>query len=164
MKKSRTRHHKKPFRHRLYRLFLYILVIVSCVVLSLNPFPLLKFLAGFALHVPRVFASLLKTKLLFVITNVIVIALVRESKLFRSKPSSPSSGSCDSPSDEPDKPFKADLQEGIKKTDLDGGERTRESFHERKKLSPLPMEELNKRADDLISRINRQRRLEAWLL
>lgn len=168
---SGPRTYKKPFRNFLDRLSLSLIVVIFCVIVLFIPFWLQVSHNLFFFTISRVINYILNRKVLFVLTNVIVIILIGESRFSRSRSSLPANSSlkeytvssthyCDSWSYGNVKE-EMGYQLQFAKENID-----RPRLEERKglKLSLLQMDSLNRRADDLIARVNRRRRLEIGLL
>ncbi|KAG7537409.1 hypothetical protein ISN44_As13g013040 [Arabidopsis suecica] len=158
------RTYKKPVLNFLDRLSLSFIVVVFCVIVVFSPIWLQFSNSFFLFTIPRVISYILKPKVLFLLTNVIVITLIGESRFSRSRSSLPASEvlrshSCGLWSHEN---VRVEMEcprfseEKIDQPRLGEGKRC--------KLSPLEMDSLNQRADDLIARVNRQRRLEIGLV
>ncbi|EEF51748.1 conserved hypothetical protein [Ricinus communis] len=144
------------------------------------------------ISLPKISSTLLNSKIIFIVGNLIIILLIGESKFFTSN-SIPAAtdayyneyvnrkrGLRNSSTLEEKKAtntntsFKENASkscEGVKKIKVevwDEGnsevaEKEREDLDGEEEIS-LPAEELNKRADDFIARVNRQRMQEARLL
>ncbi|KAL1218805.1 hypothetical protein V5N11_033078 [Cardamine amara subsp. amara] len=166
---NRPRTFKKPLLNFIDYVSLSFIVVVFCVLVIFCYFWLQASNSFFFFTIPRVITYILNPKVLFVLTNVIVITLIGESRFSRSRPSHPASElgkeynmrshSCGSCSHENMK-MKIGYQKFLKENiDL-----PRLEEDKRGKLSPLQLDSLNQRADDLIARVNRQRRLEIGLL
>ncbi|CAK9183199.1 unnamed protein product [Ilex paraguariensis] len=151
----------------LCNLIVYSLTAFTCMLFCSSPFwhpPLRATMNVFlTISLPKMTSLFLGSKFLFILGNLIVIFLVQQSNIFNPD----SSSGCDvcydeyvnrtrtlrnhSPLDKKEERKLVESLENVQGTheDLDGEE-----------LS-LPAEELNKRVDDFIARINKQRRLEA---
>ncbi|XP_010482370.1 PREDICTED: uncharacterized protein LOC104761053 [Camelina sativa] len=162
--------YKKPFLQFLDRLSFSILVVVFCVIVFFSPL-WLQVVNSFLFTIPRVITYyILNPKVLFILTNVIVITLIGESRMSSSRSSLPASELC--------KEFSVRSQfcdtwshgnvrveMGCQRFSKENSHRPRLDEGKRWKLSPLhDMDPLNQRADDLIARVNRQRRLEIGFL
>ncbi|XVF08668.1 hypothetical protein REPUB_Repub07fG0022600 [Reevesia pubescens] len=112
-------------------------------------------------------------KLLFLVGNLIVVVLIGESKFFASGSSvtgdvyydeyvdrSQSLRNCSTLEVKKEKKMKP-VEENLKRTCLVSVKKEKSDHLEGEKELVLPTEELKKRADDFIARVNRQRRLEA---
>lgn len=168
---NRPRTYKKPLLNFLERVSFSFILVVFCVIVVFCSFWLqASTIFFFFTNIPRVITYiLLNPKVLFVLTNVIVITLIGESRFSRSRPSLPANElrkeyivrthSCDSCS-YGDVKMEMGYQNFLKENiDL-----PRFKQDKRHKLSTLRLDSLNQRADDLIARVNRQRRLEIGLL
>ncbi|XP_059658721.1 uncharacterized protein LOC132305052 [Cornus florida] len=129
----------------------------------------------------------LNPKCLFIVGNVIVVILVRESKLAVSRPSPATeiydeyvrrSQALRKASTYKEKKEEGKLTEkltgqekknsietGLKKKNMQTIERDRKGDRHREEEEPgLPVQELNKRVEDFIARVNKQRWLEEYRL
>lgn len=155
--------YKKPFLNFFDCLPLSFIVVVFCVIVAFSPLWLQLSHSFFIFTISRVITFILNPKVLFILTNVIVIILIGESRFYRSRSSLPASElhqeyivrshSCGSWSHGNVKVEMGYQQ--FSKENITGGKR--------RKLIPPQMDSLNQRADDLIARVNRQRRLEIGL-
>ncbi|AED95968.1 unnamed protein product [Arabidopsis thaliana] len=158
------RTYKKPFLNFLDRLSLSFIVVVFCVIVVFSPIWLQFSNSFFLFTIPRVINYILNPKVLFILTNVIVIILIGESRISRPRSSLPASallrshsyGLWSNENVRVEMGYQRFLEENIDRPRLGEGKIC--------KLSPLEMDSLNQRADDLIARVNRQRRLEIGLL
>ncbi|XVF54722.1 hypothetical protein PTKIN_Ptkin05aG0203900 [Pterospermum kingtungense] len=139
------------------KLFQYTLVAFTCSLFFSSLFASIKdFLFIF---LPKISSILCSPKVLFFVGNLIVVVLIGESKFFASASGdvyydeyvnqSRSLRKSSAMEVKKMKPF----EEGVKREVKKG-----------KNEHVLPTEELKKRADDFIAKVNRQRRLEATLL
>lgn len=178
---------KSKKQQLLDKFFLYTFIAFTCSILCSSPF-WVPYLKGFLfISLPKMSLTLYSPKLLFLLGNLIVVVLIGESKYFATSGSggvyydeyvdhqsrSLSNSSTMEVKEEKKmmiKPFEEEtvtrtcllqvsvierLVEVKQKNDLEGE-------HDDEVI--LPTEELNKRADDFIARIKRQRKLEAKLL
>lgn len=168
--------------------FIYSITALTCSVFCFSPFWFPYLLASIKaflfVSLPKVGVVLLSPKVLFFVGNLIIIILIGESKFFASE-SSPASDVCYddyvSKSTRSVKNPSTDkcLTENVKKTGEDIGENVvmrkwvdeeeaevgaENGNNEEDDEVGFPAEELSKRADDFIARVNWQRRLEARLL
>ncbi|KAG8638642.1 uncharacterized protein LOC110599813 [Manihot esculenta] len=175
------------------RFFLHVILLTSSLFCT-SPlwFPSLFSSTKLYLFVsiPKISSVLLSAKFIFVVGNLIIILLIGESKFFASN-SLPAAAdvyydeyinrkrglqASSSLMEKKERRGEILFKENASKTC--GGrkfevkvwdetklevENQREDLNAEEELS-LPAEELNKRADDFIARVNRQRRLEARLL
>ncbi|KAJ8752586.1 hypothetical protein K2173_005475 [Erythroxylum novogranatense] len=181
---------KSSKKHQvLGKIFLSCITVLTCTLLCSIPFWFPSLVSSlkifFCTFVPRITPVLLGPKALFVVGNLIIIALIGESKFLAPSPSSATNlyydefinrkrsfqsasavaeekkdtelessrnyergGNLEGKIREKGKNFKVVDKEGIDGEDAIG----------------LPTEELKKRADDFIAKVNRQRKLEARLL
>lgn len=165
---SGPRTYKKPFLNFLDRLSFSITIVIFCVIVIFSPL-WLQVVSRLLFTIPRVIKYILNPKVVFVLTNVIVITLIGESRISSSRSSLPTSELrkdlivlshfCDLWSHgnvRVEMGYQRFSKENIDRPMLEEGKRC--------KFSPLQMDSLNQRADDLIARVNRQRRLETGLL
>ncbi|XVE63699.1 hypothetical protein DITRI_Ditri07aG0040800 [Diplodiscus trichospermus] len=172
---------KSQKRQLVDKIFLYTFIAFTCSLFCSSPFWLPHLFSSMK---DFLFISLAKTssviyspKLLFLVSNLIVAVLIGESKFFASASSFSGDGYYDeyvdrsrSLREKKTKPF----EQNVKRTRLVSvtGRLVEENREEKKGKNDLegenglilPTEELKKRADDFIARVNRQRRLEARLL
>jgi hypothetical protein len=167
--------------------FLYYLTVLTCGLFCCSPFwyPSLSssmkvFLFSF---LPNTCSALFSYKFAFIIGNLIVAVLIGQSKIFSSKPSQASdvlyheyinrSRSLQSSSTIDVKSRGKTLicvEENVKRTEKDGEDTGAIRWAEAKEDLDgnngfaLPAEELFRRADDLIARVKRNRKLEARIL
>uniref|UniRef100_A0A5B7C0W4 Uncharacterized protein n=1 Tax=Davidia involucrata TaxID=16924 RepID=A0A5B7C0W4_DAVIN len=172
----------------LYKLFLYSLTALSCSLFCSSPFwypPLCSCMKAFlSVSLPKISSLLFSSKFLFTLGNLIVMFLVGESKIL-STVSSPASdvyydeyvtrsqsrrkfSSFDDKEEKLDKSFEEKVKCAHEDGENQGGwrEEKAEVEEETEELDEEGMslpaaEELSKRADDFIARVNKQRRLEA---
>ncbi|XP_021908863.1 uncharacterized protein LOC110822950 [Carica papaya] len=170
---------KKSKKHQLadsFVVYTFTAVITCSVFMCCNPFWFSSLCSSFKLFIlnglPKFGSVLLGTKVLFVMGNLIVVVLLAESKSFSSSP--PCLGanacydefveiteSCLKRSDHQMGMEKVVVEEIVKIREIDKGILRGE---EDDQANNLTTEELNKRANDLIARVNRRRRVEARLL
>lgn len=135
---------------------------------------------------PRVGPLVFSPRVLFLVGNLIVVILIRESKLSASDDSSPGDvyydeyisrrtrtvGHSPTLDENKGKPretpcFEANGENIVKKRwveeEVEVVENGKEDLNGEDHEFAFPAEELNKRADDFIARVNKQRRLEAFL-
>ncbi|KAF8074344.1 LOW QUALITY PROTEIN: hypothetical protein N665_1112s0004 [Sinapis alba] len=163
-----SEYNKKPSLKLLDRLFLpFILVVVGAMVFRVLASSFSQFKIS---TIPRVITYIATPKVLFLLINIIVITLIGESMFSRSRSALPTSEirkeyitvrnhSCDFRSC-------ANMKMGIGYQQLtkENMDRPRHEDGKRRKLSPMQMDSLHQRADDLIARVNRRRRLETGIL
>ncbi|KAL0682475.1 hypothetical protein Bca4012_049322 [Brassica carinata] len=165
-----SQYNKKSSLKLLDRLFLPFIVVVVCVIVFVSPFWLQVSLRFFISTISRVITYMSTPKVLFLLTNIIVITLIGESMFSRSRSVLSTSelrkecitvrnNSCDLWSC-------ANMKMGIGCQQLtkENMDRPRHEDGKRRKLSPMQMDSLHQRADDLIARVNRRRRLETGIL
>ncbi|KAJ0243053.1 hypothetical protein HA466_0202920 [Hirschfeldia incana] len=167
-----SQYNKKSSLKLLDRLFLPYIVVVVGVLVFVSPFWLQFSPRFFISTIPRVITYMSTPKVLFILTNIIVITLIGESMFSRSGSALPTSelgkecitvrnNSCDLWSC-------ANMNMGIGCQQLtkDNTDRPRHEDGKRRKHSPMQMDSLSlhQRADDLIARVNRRRRLETGIL
>ncbi|ESQ43527.1 hypothetical protein EUTSA_v10015610mg [Eutrema salsugineum] len=167
--KNGPRISKKPFVKLLDHLFLSLIVVTFCVIVVFSPYWLEVSYSFFLFTIPRVSTYILTSKVSFFLTNVIVITLIGVSRFYSSRSSPPAgelqkeyitrSHSCDSWSYGTVK-----LAIGDQRSSKENIDQPRLEEGKRKKLSPLQIDSLNQRADNLIARVNRRRSLEIGLL
>ncbi|KAB1217489.1 hypothetical protein CJ030_MR4G008747 [Morella rubra] len=169
-------------------LFLYSLTALTCSLYCSSHFwfPGLSSAMNVFLSVtlPKVTCVFLSYKFVFIVGNLIVVVLIGESKILSSDPSPPIDVLYDEYINwgrslqssltifEVKRQGKAGnyAEENVKTSSEDGENFEAITSAEGNKDSDgnndfaLPAEELSKRADDLIARMNKQRRLEARLL
>uniref|UniRef100_A0A2P2IJX2 Uncharacterized protein LOC8269195 n=1 Tax=Rhizophora mucronata TaxID=61149 RepID=A0A2P2IJX2_RHIMU len=167
--------------------FLYSMTVLTCSLFCSSPFWFPSLICHMKILIfvslPKITSVCLSPKSLFILGNLIVIALIWESKFLASSylPTCDENiGQKRSSSKISSNNFEGksgDKTENSKACDLDGRRKIegkgrgegnlkleeKEDFHEEDELG-LPAEELNKRADDFIARVNRQRMLEARLM
>lgn len=168
--------------------FIYSLTALTCSIFCFSPFWFPYLLASMKaflfVSLPKVGMVLLSPKVLFFVGNlIIIIILIGESKLFASE-SSPAGDVCydeyvsKSTRSVQNSSTEKCLKENVKNTCQDIGEDVvkkkwvdeeevevgAENGNNGEDEFDFPAEELSKRADDFIARVNRQRRLEARLL
>ncbi|KAF8113257.1 hypothetical protein N665_0053s0008 [Sinapis alba] len=165
-----SEYNKKPSLKLLDRLFLPFFLVVVGAMFFVSPFWLQVFHSFFISTIPRVITYIATPKVLFLLINIIVITLIGESMFSRSRSALPTSEirkeyitvrnhSCDFWSC-------ANMKMGIGYQQLtkENMDRPRHEDGKRRKLSPMQMDSLHQRADDLIARVNRRRRLETGIL
>lgn len=162
--------YKKPLLNFLdcFSLSLFI-VVVFCVIVVFCSFRLQASNTLFFFTIPRDITYILNPKVLFVLTNVIVIILIGESRFSRSRSSLPASELCKqytvrSHSYGSWSHGNVKIEMGYQRIPIENIDLPRLEDDKRYKLSQLQLDSLNQRADDLIARVNRQRRLEIGLL
>lgn len=168
--------------------FLYCLTVLTCGLFCCSPlwYPSLSsssmkvFLTVF---LPNTCSALFSYKFAFIIGNLIVAVLIGESKIFSSKPSpandviyheyiNKSQSLQSSSTIEVKRQAKTLIcvEENVKRTGKDAEDIGAIKWAEAKEDLDgnngfaLPAEELSKRADDLIARVRRNRKLEARIL
>ncbi|KAJ8772444.1 hypothetical protein K2173_027621 [Erythroxylum novogranatense] len=164
---------------------LYSLTVLTCSLFCSSPiwFPsLLSYLKIFVFSfLPGITSLLISPRSLFIVGNLIIIALIGESRFLASNLSPSANAYYDeyinqkrsfqpSAISEEKKDKKLENKSSEDGTKVEGKER--EELAENLKVNEkedgdgedgLPTEELKKRADDFIARVNRQRMLEARL-
>ncbi|KAM7269630.1 hypothetical protein ACFE04_025127 [Oxalis oulophora] len=185
----KTKKHYNNRKQLIYKLTLNSLALVICSLISSNPFYfLLSSIKHFFISLPYIWTALLfSPKCLFIVVNVIVAFLVLESKLFGAK-STRSSSPANEIYDEYIEKRKQQLREirqvpptsdivlveveqqkeSVYETscleeqeNVTENEKVVEQVGKEKGKDQLPTEELNRRIEDFISRVNRQRLLES---
>ncbi|CAH8356815.1 unnamed protein product [Eruca vesicaria subsp. sativa] len=152
------------------RLLLPFIVVVFGVIVFVSPFWLQVSHRFFVITIPRVITYLSTPKVLFLLTNFIVITLIGESKFSRSRSSLPASElreecitvrshSCDSWSC-----VYTNMKIGYQRFPKANMDRPIHEEGTRRKPRLMQMDSLHQRADDLIARVNRRRRLEIEIL
>ncbi|KAJ6339538.1 hypothetical protein OIU77_007485 [Salix suchowensis] len=167
----------KSKKHRLLdNCFLYSCTVLTCTLFCSSPFwfPSLFHSMKLFLFVslPKLCSLLLSPKFIFIVGNLIIVVLVGESKYFTSSSPSATDVYYDEYIDQKKSLQASSAGVGEKKevkteeSYKEKQSKTCESMKERKDLEgeefSLPTEELKKRADDFIARVNRQRMHEAW--
>jgi len=187
------RYKKQQFLNNLYVYFVSALTCsVFCFVTFCMPYLSSLLRVFFLVHISSLVPVLLSSKLLFIIGNLIIFFLVVNSRILSSDPSSTPVVYYDEyiRSSQTPKPRvttvevcnqgKALLEKHVvgENLDINSTEKGTETFKEDDDnidagdgqrlipscLIPSCSDELNKRADDFIARVNRQRRLELSLL
>ncbi|KAK1566898.1 hypothetical protein Q3G72_005753 [Acer saccharum] len=158
--------------------FIYSLTALALSLILSSPFWFPSMKAFLFVSLPKVCFVLLSPKVLFIVGNLIVVVLVGESKFFAPKPSPASNVYYDeyisrsrrtlqnsSIFEENKKERKVEkyFEENVKKICEEGEEKIELEKEGDDEVS-FSAEELSKRADDFIARVNRKRRLEATLL
>ncbi|EOA14494.1 hypothetical protein CARUB_v10027710mg [Capsella rubella] len=163
--------YKKPFLRYLDRLWFSIIIVIFFFIVVFSPLWVQVF-NSFLFIITRIITYyILNPKVLFVLTNVIVITLIGESRMSSSRSSFPASELrkefivrsqfCDSSSSHGN----VKVEMGYQRYSKENIDRPRQDEGKRCKVSMLrDMDPLNQRADDLIARVNRQRRLEIGIL
>lgn len=173
--------------------FLYSITVLACSLFCSSPFwfpsPFSSLKLFLFVSLPKISSFFLSSKFLFIVGNLIIIVLVGESKFFASncppvsdvyydeyinrKRSLQTSSTVE---EKKERKVQKTFKEKAIKISEDGGkiekkgwgkghfqeEKEREDTCGEDELS-LPTDELNKRADDFIARVNEQMRLEARL-
>ena len=185
IKKSR-----KSKKQQLLDKFMYTFIVFTCSIFCSSPFWLPYLFSSMKdflfISLPKMSSILYSPKLLFFVGNLIVVVLIGESKFFASASSLSgdvyydeyvdrsrslrNSSILEVKKEKKMKPFEKNAKRTCQ-VSVTGRllEESREVKKEKNDLEGengliLPTEELKKRADDFIARINRQRRLEARLL
>ncbi|KAL9329882.1 hypothetical protein ACSQ67_004885 [Phaseolus vulgaris] len=186
-----NRYKRHQFLNNLYVYFVSALTCsVFCFVSFCMPYLSSLLRVFFLVHISSLIPVLLSSKLLFIIGNLIIFFLVVNSKILSSDPSSTPVVYYDEyiQSSQTSKPHLTTVGVNQSKTlekhvgeilDMNSVdlkckgwvEKSTETFKEvnnleedEQSLIPSCSDELNKRADDFIARVNRQRRLELSLL
>ncbi|KAK3183176.1 hypothetical protein Dsin_030462 [Dipteronia sinensis] len=159
--------------------FIYSLTALASSLILSSPFWFPSMKAFLFVSLPKVGFVLLSPKVLFIVGNLIVVVLVGESKFFAPK-SSPASNvyydeyisrsrrttlqnSSIFEENKKERQVEKCFEENVKKICEDGEEKIELEKEGDDEVS-FSAEELSKRADDFIARVNRKRRLEATLL
>ena len=180
---------KKSNKQQLVDKFMYTFIVFTCSIFCSSPFWLPYLFSSMKdflfISLPKMSSILYSPKLLFLVGNLIVVVLIGESKYFASGSSLSgdmyydeyvdrsrslrNSSTLEVKKEQKMKPF----EENVTRTCLVSVTgRLVEEIREVKKQKNysegeheliLPTEELKKRADDFIARVNRQRKLEARL-
>ncbi|WCJ36294.1 hypothetical protein M5689_017500 [Euphorbia peplus] len=169
--------------------FLYTIILIACSVLCSSPFWFPSLISSIKLlifvYLPKIISFLLSPKLVFIVGNLIIILLLGKSKFFVSNSLPPISDVYYNEfinrtrghqmEKKEGKAEQAIREDGMKSCEVkmevkvwDEGNvvelvKERDDLHGEDEIN-LPTEELNKRADDFIARVNRQRRHEAGML
>ncbi|KDP22591.1 hypothetical protein JCGZ_26422 [Jatropha curcas] len=185
---------KRSKKHQLLDKFFLYMTVLTCSLFCSSPFWFPSLFSSIKLllfgSLPKISSVLLSAKFIFIFGNIIIILLIGESKFFASKTLPAPSDvyyneyvnrkrglqTSSTPQEKKEKEKEIVFKENASKTCGGGkmevrvwGEEKLELVNARENLDGeddfnLPTEELNKRADDFIARVNRQRRLEARLL
>ena len=180
------RYKRQQFLNNVYVYFVSALTCsVFCFLTFCMPYLSSLLRVFFLVHISSLIPVLLSSKLLFIIGNLIIFVLVVNSRILSSDPSSAPVVYYDeyiqsSQTPKPRHLTTVEVNEG-KTLEKHVGEnfdtnsckgwvqKSTETFkvetlEDKQSLIPSGSDELNKRADDFIARVNRQRRLELSLL